>query len=205
MITVEDKIRTFSKYVYDKEIKQREEILKEELAKQEHLRKESETRLHEESEKQEVKQKKKLDLEAQRMIAGAKTESRNLRHKVKRTIHKDLTKSILQAIGAYAETKEYEEWVASKLAEIVENSDEAEILVWLTEKDRLRLEEQFLKKHPEITIHVLDVASVGGILVEFPESGTRMDYTLKSRLEEMENEIGLQLNEVLNEAVIGND
>lgn len=205
MITVEDKIRTFSKYVYDKEIKQKEELLRNELAKQEKTRKESEVRLQEENERQEVKQKKKLDLEALRTVASAKSEARNLKHKVKREIQKDLNRSILQAVADYAASQEYESWMDSKIAEILDQPEAAEIVIWLTKKDQLRLEDQLRKNHPNITIELLDESAAGGILVEFPEKGTRMDFTLKSKLEEMENEIGLQLNEVLDEAVNRND
>ncbi|QSX08330.1 hypothetical protein J0B03_11150 [Alkalibacter rhizosphaerae] len=205
MITVEDKIRTFSKYVYEKEVKQKDEALQKEKVKQEQIREEAKSRILGKNEIQLAKQKKKLDLEAQRIISSAKSEARNINHQIKAGIQKDLKDSMEQAVVAYIQSAEYEVWMKKQLTEVLLDSKGTKAVVALIADDIPRFQSFLKDGFPLVVVETLDAEALGGALVEFPEAGTRMDFTLKSKLEEMENESGLELNEVLDEAVKAND
>ena len=173
--------------------------------KQEQIREEAKSRILGKNEIQLAKQKKKLDLQAQRIISSAKSEARNINHQIKAWIQKDLKDSMEQAVVAYIQSAEYEVWMKKQLTEVLLDSKGTKAIVALNADDIPRFQSFLKDGFPLVVVETLDAEALGGALVEFPEAGTRMDFTLKSKLEEMENESGLELNEVLDEAVKAND
>jgi vacuolar-type H+-ATPase subunit E/Vma4 len=201
MITVEDKIRTFSKYVYDKEVKQKEAALQQADAKFRAQQKEAESRILEKGESTATKQKKKLDMEAQRILSVAKLEARNWIHQIKGGIQKDLIAAMKEAVVQYTQTEEYIHWLKGQLDGILASTRETKAEVWLLSIDQQRLSDYIQANLSHATIIDLEEEALGGARIQLPTLGTRLDLTLESRLLEEENEMGVQLQELLDEAV----
>ena len=205
MITVEDKIRTFSKYVYDKEVKQKDEVLQQEMAKQERLRKEAKERLEDKTFASISKQKKKLDLEAQRMLSAAKQEARDILHETRGKLYGDLLEEMKKTILEYVNTQEYQELLKHDLQKILEQGTQTEMRLFVRLEDQKAVLEFIGHTHPNVQVDELGEEFLGGVLVEFPQQGTRMDHTWATKLSELENELGVSLYEVLDEAVANHD
>lgn len=205
MITIEDKIRTFSKYVYDKEVKQKDGVLQVELSKQERIRREAKERMEEKSSAALSRQKKKLDLEAQRMLATAKQEARNILHETRRSLYEDLLQTMKKNILDHLDTPEYKAALKADLDRLLEQGAHREVRLWLRPEDQKDHMDWIREIHPYVLMETLDEEAMGGVLVEFPQEGMRVDRTWKSRLTEMENELGIHLYEVLDEAVAEHD
>src|SRR5690554_6035496 len=98
MITVEDKIRTFSKYVYDKELKIKEELVSETREKYDRMLEGKKKELVDQYNIKETKQKKKIELEAQKILSQSKMKARDKIFESKNAIMEDLLSSVLDEL-----------------------------------------------------------------------------------------------------------
>ncbi|SHE90370.1 ATP synthase E subunit [Alkalibacter saccharofermentans DSM 14828] len=199
VITVEDKIRTFSKYVYEKELNEAENLIKEAELKSEKNIKESELKAKEKCEIRNVKLKKKHELERQKVVSKAKITARDKVFKLKNRLLEDLEDSIESSLEGFAESEAYEKWLFKMIdiyKEFILNQD---AVIYIKEKDRIEFAEKLMKSYPRIRVAAGDDRCIGGFIIESENNMERIDYTLRSRLEEYQNETGLIFNEMLEE------
>jgi len=197
MITVEDKIRTFSKYVYEKELNEAENIIKEAEEKSRNIIKEAELKAKEKCNIFDKKYRKKQELECQKTIAKAKIAARNMEFELKNKLMDELEKSIEQKLKEFSRSEKYEEWLIDKIKkfnELIENKD---IIIYLRESDKLKFADKIKKILPKSNVLAGDENSIGGFIIENHDKTERIDYTFSGRLEENKQELGILFNEML--------
>ncbi|MBF7096558.1 V-type ATP synthase subunit E [Alkalibacter mobilis] len=194
MITVEDKIRTFSKYVYEKELKIKEDVLSETKARLDRIVEEKQKEILEKCSTLETKQKKKIELEAQKKISQAKLKARDEVFEVKNMMMEDLISLVNGELRSFTESSEYEEWLI-RLLDSNFTGDHDWTKVYLVLKDLENYAGRLNLKYPKVDFLEMDNSNIGGAVLESSKGTEKKDLSLKTRLDESHNEIGLLLQE----------
>ncbi|HCX65644.1 MAG TPA: hypothetical protein DHN33_10600 [Eubacteriaceae bacterium] len=197
MITLEDKIKTFSKYVYEKERRSSE-------MKLDVHRKQNEERIQKEMEKikaqcelQKERQKNTLEMQRNKKLSELKRELRKRCYQEKKQIRKELMDKIAQALYTYTETGDYEEWMKKTLQDIRSEFDEISTMA-LTKKDQQRFGTMVDDLFGQgFAVKELPEESIGGVQAVNGSKTEMIDETLQRKLEQSEEKIGILLQEVL--------
>lgn len=199
MITVEDKIRAFSKYVYEKQVKNSNATIK---------NVEEENKLALENKKTELENKydtvmertlTKTEAESQKMISSAKVEAKKSILNLKEDLLRELNTEILQSFKDYVNGDEY----ASYIDKLLEDSEdfllEYQVKIFLVDKDIKAFKNKINSKYPNAEIITTGNEIIGGFIIESISSKARVDRTILRKVNEWKNEIGIRLYEALEE------
>lgn len=197
MITVEDKIRTFSKYVYEKEVKHSQSLLDEVQDKNQEVLQEKKTEINKKCSLLEDKKKNSIKVDSQKIISVAKMEAKNNVLGTRNKVLDLLINEIKDSLRDFTNSNEYTEYMEELIQQINQFVSSGEPIVMLNQRDIEAYRDIILDINDKIIFKPLSTGDIGGIKVESPSTHERIDLTLKGKLDNMINEIGIKLYESL--------
>lgn len=199
MITVEDKIRAFSKYVYDKQVKNSNNMIKDIEEKNmlalEAKQRELEDKYNSVIEKTLIK----TETESQKIISSAKIEAKNSILNLKGNLLSQLNGEILQSFNDYVNDHEYISYIDKLLEDSEDFLLQSRVKIFLVERDVKKFESKIKVKYPNAEILTIGDENIGGFIVESISTNERVDQTILRKVNEWKNEIGIRLYEALEE------
>lgn len=199
MITVEDKIRAFSKYVYDKQVKNSNNMIKDIEEKNmlalEAKQRELEDKYNSVIEKTLIK----TETESQKIISSAKIEAKNSILNLKGNLLSQLNGEILQSFNDYVNDHEYISYIDKLLEDSEDFLLQSRVKIFLVERDVKKFESKIKVKYPNAEILTIGDENIGGFIIESISTNERVDQTILRKVNEWKNEIGIRLYEALEE------
>lgn len=200
MTTIEDKIKFFSKIVFDKvQEEQQKDIDK--------FNKEKEERIKKEKEKLELKKKeaikeinKKAQLKANELIAREKVESHQEVLKLRQKLLDETLNGLKDKLIEFTNDEGYKEVFLTIVRNTINKLDEGSYTLYLTKKDKTAYEDEvykIIRENHKVKINVeeTDDNIIGGIFMLSDDKKIRIDNTLYSSLIDMKQFIGAKLAE----------
>ena len=197
MVTVEDKIRTFSKYVYEKEVKISNQMIKEIEDKNKELLESKQQEIASKCTLLEEKMTKKTEEESQKILSKAKMNAKNRVLHVKRELMDTFIQEIISTLIDFKEEEGYRLYLKRIMDESSDLLSTGEIRLFLTERDIKQYGNEIELKHNQVEILQMSDENIGGMIIEFVSTSERIDFTIKRKVNEWKSEIGLRLYEAL--------
>ncbi|WP_303860525.1 V-type ATP synthase subunit E [Alkalibaculum bacchi] len=197
MITVEDKIRTFSKYVYDKQVKKSNEVTKDMDEKNKLLLEIKQKELEEKYSTLTEKSMKNAEAESQKIISTAKLEAKNSILNLKRDLLMQFSGEVLQSLDTFVKDKVYISYINKLLEDSKEYLQQTEVKIFFVERDVKKFTSELKSKYPNVEVLTISDENIGGFIIESISTNERIDRTILRKVNEWKNEIGIRLYEAL--------
>lgn len=197
MITVEDKISTFSKYVYDKELELSNQKLEEVEKKNKEVIQSKQKEIEKKCMDLNRKMHKKIELESQKIISNAKLEARNKTLTIKKELLEQFMQEILDSLKNFTETEDYKIYLKKTLENVKDFLRDNTVKIYFTKKDVEKFASEIKSKYPQIEIAEMEEENIGGMILESTINSERIDATLRTKVRDWKSEIGLRLYEAL--------
>ncbi|NTW72203.1 MAG: hypothetical protein HGA49_08190 [Eubacteriaceae bacterium] len=201
MITVEDKIRTFSKYVYEKEVNLANKAVAETEGKYAEILEENKKSLMAKSIAQKNKMDKRIFLDAQKIISKAKMDARSLQLNLKSEIFNKFLEDIKKDLSAFTEREGYGAYLDTLMDNAKDLLNSGNYSLCMTQKDMEKFSEKARKKFPSVEVIPMNDENIGGIMLDLKTGKERIDMTLLRKMDEYKREIGIFLYEALEKQV----
>lgn len=208
MITIEEKLNTFSKLVFEKEQKRADEKLKNIFDMNYKSIEEHKKEIEKKCKEIVDKKIKEGNMKKNEMVSKASLDARNKTLVKKRLMLKTLIDEVEDKAKIFVESSEYKSFLLNKLSEILSDVNKDDVLsIYLAEKDIDRFKKDVLQliEYSVLDIHKIDIIPmdkdiVGGILMVNHKRGIQIDNTIKTMIEDNKDLIGRLLYECLEEA-----
>lgn len=199
MITIEEKLKLFTKIVYDKVEKENQKIVDDfnkefgnviEQKKQEFSREANDKLM----ESQKNIEKKKLHI-----ISKARIEEKRIIMEKRMEIFKEVMQDLINYSKTFTETKDYKELFFRDFKNALQEMNKCSNLdIYLTQKDNLRFKDEILNilEDKAATFHT-DDEIVGGFVMLDGKGNVKLDMSLLSRVQNSKEYIGQKLFEIL--------
>lgn len=201
MVTVEDKIRTFSKYVYEKEVKKSNQIIKEVEDKNKELLESKKQDISTKYALLEEKVNKRIEGECQKILSEAKMDAKSKSLQIKRELLDTFIQEIISSLVSFRDDKEYTHYFNKIVDESSEFLSQGKVRLFLIERDIKQFGSEIKLKHKEVEILQMSDENIGGLIIQFVSTNERMDFSIRRKVNEWKNEIGLRLYEALEKQV----
>ncbi|WP_425446868.1 V-type ATP synthase subunit E [Dethiothermospora halolimnae] len=204
MITIEKKLNTFSKLVFEKEQKKAQEKLEE-------IEKENQKII--ESHKEEIQAKvkniidkkvKSAEIKKRQMISKANVNAKkNILEKKKELLDK-IVDDVTEKARIYTDKEDYKDYLLENILDSLSGLDDKDIYVYLTEKDKNKygytIEKKLMDKGYNVKAKITDEDIIGGGVIINSNKSVRIDDTMKSKIEDNKKKIGNILYNALEKA-----
>lgn len=202
MATVEEKLQTFTKLVYDniKEEKQKEIDAFEIQGKEKVEAEKKQLEIREKEILDEVR--KREELKAGEAVAKEKLDRQKKILKLKDNCVKETIAALDEKLYAFVDSGEYGTYLIKVANEIKSKLSDADYVVYMTKKDIEKhgsnIKEVFSSfKGGKVEIHEANDEIIGGIVIEDTTGRFRVDNSLATILEDNREYIGLKVMERL--------
>lgn len=198
MISVEDKIKTFSKYVYKKELSNSYQLINNVERKNNEIINKKQKEIEENSLKLKNKMNKKINNDSQKIISKARLQAKEKVLHLKKELLKDFTQEITNSLISFTETNDYNEYFYKLLNDSNQyfSLDES-IKIYLVNKDIDRFQNEIQYRYKNAEILEMNKDYIGGFIIEFSTVKKRIDFSIKRKIADWNNEIGIALYEAL--------
>lgn len=202
MTTIEDKIKLFSKIIYD-EIQQQYSREFENFEKEKVKRLEVENRSINEKKAAVIRETvKRANLSASEIVSREKLNSQQQILALKESLIRELFEILINKMNNFVESQEYDTVLFKQVEEIFNTLDSGEYVLYLTERDVQKYGEKLLQmawglKKFSIWLQTADKGIIGGVILEEKNKRFRIDNTLFTKLQQQKHFIGLKLTECL--------
>lgn len=198
MITVEDKIKTFSNYVYEKEIKKSYKLIHE----IENMNNEILDNKQKDVDTKCLELKKRMDEkiknDTQKIISNVNLQTKEKLLNLKRDLLNDFKQEINISLLNFTQSDAYYDYFCNLLDSSKEYfSLSKKMKIYLVSKDITIFQDEILKRYNNVEIFEMDNDNIGGFIIESPTTNERMDFSIKRKVKDWNNEIGLVLYEAL--------
>lgn len=197
MITVEDKIRTFSKYVYEKEVKISNYMIKEKEDQNKELLESKQQDIASRCTLLEDKVNKKIEGECQKILSKAKMDAKSKSLHVKRELMDTFIQEIVSTLVGFREGEGYIPYFKKIVDESSDLLSTGEVKLYLIQRDIEQFGSEIQLKFPKVEILEMPDENIGGMIIELVATSERMDFTIRRKVNEWKSEIGLRLYEAL--------
>ncbi|MTI66100.1 MAG: hypothetical protein FH753_05795 [Firmicutes bacterium] len=194
MITVEEKLNTFSKLVYERVKKESETSLNSIHEKNNKILKEHREKIKKKAEKIIEKKIRDGEIKKREMISNANTSIKKQILNKKKEMLKDILQGVKNLAFEFTEKKEYENYFKKTFKEVVKDFKKGEkIDLYLTNKDLVKFD-KFLNTYNEIKIDLksADESIIGGVIAIKGDS-FKIDASLKTLVEDNKDILGRYL------------
>lgn len=197
-LTLEDKLKMFSDNIYTQLKLQKEAEInkfKSELEKKIIIEQE---RLQLSYEQAVVKIDRKASKIAAEIIAKGKIEKQQEILALKKEILEDLSLNVEIALIAFVNSPKYKAYLLKNINDSVEQIDD-NFKIYFTKKDIDRYERDIkeILGNRNIEIKILDSKVIGGYILEDVKGKIRRDNTIKTKLSDLQEYLGLRLTELI--------
>lgn len=199
MTTIEDKIRLFSKIIYDK-IKEEKQVEFDSF-EEERAVKLAELKVELEAKQSEEIQEaiKRAKIKAVEKISREKIKFQQKELALREDMMRQVMEELKDYINCYTETDEYYQVLLKGIRRTLEELNENQYTLYLTKKDISKVEksiDEYCKAlNINITVKETESTALGGFMLEDNGRKFRIDYSLRSKLNEQKNYIGLRISE----------
>lgn len=200
MTTIEDKIKLFSKIVYDK-IKQEKEKDFEafENEKAETIRKETEA-LEQRNAAILEETSRRAKLKANEIISAEKMESKQEVLELKQKLINNTMDELRKRMEKFAEGEEYRSFLVNELENTLKSLDAGNYILCFTERDIKRYKNEIeseVMKYSDMNIEIAEhnSAMIGGLLLKSTSGKFRIDSSLAAQIEESRERVGVKITE----------
>ncbi|MTI70669.1 MAG: hypothetical protein FH751_10515 [Firmicutes bacterium] len=194
MITVEEKLNTFSKLVYERVKKESETSLNSMHEKNNKLLKEHREKMKKRADKIIEKKIKDGEIKKREMISNANASIKKQILNKKKEMLKDILQGVKNLAFEFTEKKEYENYFKKTFKEVVKDFKEGEkIDLYLTNKD-LEKFDKFINTYNKTNINFksADDSIIGGVIAIKGDS-FKIDASLKTLVEDNKDILGRYL------------
>lgn len=198
MVTIEDKIRLFSKIVYDKIDEELNEEMKKIEAEREEIIKKEETKIQEEKERALKEINRKSQLKAREIISKAKFDMKREILELREKIIDDTLKDIIDELNKYADTDEYKIYLYREIENNIGYINRKDFILYLNKKDFQKYKDDLVQKF-KIDVKCIDRDIIGGFIFNHKNNKLRIDCSLYSKVEKSRESIGIKITKLLNE------
>lgn len=200
MATIEDKIKLFSKIVYEK-------AQEEEQSKLEEFEKEKEKTLEKEKIKLEEKKssameetRKKAALKVNEIIAAVKVQSQNEVLEAKRNMIDEIMKELNDKLENFTLSEDYHDFLIKQAMSSTSDLEEGSFILELTHRDFEKYGDEIKEKvsvsdNKNFEIEESDEEMIGGLILESTSHKFRINNSLAARLMEYKEKVGIEIIE----------
>lgn len=202
MTTIEDKIKLFSKIVYDK-IQKEEQGEIEKFANEKDIKiKEEGIKIQNEEEKVIKEIEKKAELRANEIIAKEKLIKQQALINLKENIIQKIMLEVKEKLIEYVKTEQYSSYLTEEILKVISNLQPGEYNLFLTENDINKYRNSIdgiISNHInfKISLKISSSDFIGGFLIEDSIGKVRIDNSLLEKLEESKESVGVKVMETV--------
>ena len=199
MVTVEEKLKLFSKIVFDKVEKKNKTELSEYVNKHENLINEKTGEFEKQANAMLEKGINEIDREKVLIISKAKMNEKKLILKTKNNLLNELLISLEEQLKSFVDTDKYEELF---IAEINKTSsvlkDSSEIIIELTGRDIDKFKDEIKKAFKNSTVNLKENDDlIGGFYAIDVKNDVKVDFSLMNKIDMSREYAGEQLFNLL--------
>jgi vacuolar-type H+-ATPase subunit E/Vma4 len=202
MISVEEKVSVFTRYVLNRERNYGKDIVNVAKDERNEMIEENDRLIEEKISSINERTDKKIFQEENRIIAKAKTDAKRTYLKAKNELLDDFLEAIMEKSENILDNEEYLKYLERCFKQIEYNFvNVKEINIFCTKEDAAHCNEFGEKYLSNYNWKVLtsEQGMVGGILVKDSNNRFSLDLSIRNQLKKSMNEIGLILNEIVEE------
>lgn len=202
MTTIEDKLKLFKNVVFEKVQKEKQKDVEQfESIKSERVNSlNSELELNEKATLADIS--KKANLKAQETIAREKLNRQHEILSLKETMLSEVMDGLSSKLREYTKTEEYAKSLKNSFESIVDGLQKGEYIAYLTEKDLDKFESSLKEignkfANGKIEFKTVSYDIIGGIIIEDTTGRMRIDNSLRSKLNDSKELVGIKVTEGL--------
>lgn len=198
MVTIDDKLKLFSKIVFDKI----DEEIKGDLKA---FEKEKEEVLKKEKEKIDKDKKKTIniierrsEIKAKEIVSKAQIQSQREILNLKEKMINDLLEELKSKLKEYSQTEEYKSYLYKEIDSAVKKYNEKEFIIYLTKNDYDRYKDELMNRlNDSVQIKESKDDIIGGFILQDKDMKFRVDNTLLSNIHHEREKVGIMVTEAL--------
>ena len=198
MTTIDDKVKLFIKIIYEK-IDEENSKFAEDFQKQKEFKLAELNRyIKEEKAKVIADTLKKAEIKASEIVTSEKIKGQQQILKLKQEMVLDLVQQVKFRFKNFIEVEEqqYKRYLLEILEGCVENLVNGEYLIFLTEDDMKKYEQDiesiFSNKHIDVSIQASKNDLIGGFIIQQKNGKYRIDYSFLRKIDDNKDLIGLK-------------
>lgn len=203
MTTIEDKLKLFTKIVFnqiDEQFEKQEEKIQSEI--NEMLSKENE-KIENYKEKTIRDIEKKATLKQREKISKVKMDTQRRLLNIKEEIIREAMEEVKEAIKEYSSTEEYGSYLLSEIKNLKRDEIPESFILYLSEEDiekyKEDIEEELQNISQSFNIKPSKVPIIGGFILEDEDKKFRIDNSLIYKIYKLKEVVGTKVMEELNE------
>lgn len=202
MTTIEDKLKLFKDVVFEKVQKEKQKDVEQfEALKADRIN----SLVEELNLKEKVmisETSKKANSKAQEIIAKEKLSRQHAILNLKEQMLEEIIEALAEKLADYTDTEDYAKVLINSFEEDVKNLQEGDYCVFLTKKDSQKHLDSLKKigcefKNGKIEFKVSISDIIGGTIIEDATGRMRIDNSLKAKLNDSKEHVGLKVTEGL--------
>lgn len=200
LTTIDDKIKLFTKFTYDKIQAEKGIELEKIQNMKEKVIKEEEQKIKKIEDLEMKEALKKAELKANEILAKAKSENHQKLLNLKEDLIGKVYKDVMNKLMKFTDKEEYKDLLIKIIKSTLEQCEKGEYKMYLTIKDYDKYYkdvEALIKefKNIKVTIEKARQDIIGGVIIEDSKNKMRIDNSLGVRLKDSIWDIGLKVTE----------
>lgn len=199
MITVEEKLKLFTKLVYDKIEKENQTEIDKYNSEYGNIIDEKKKEFEKQAEKMDSEKMKEIDKKKNQIISRAKVEEQKLLLQKKKEIFDEAVEEIKNYSKEFTNSEDYKELFLKSLKESMEDLKESKnISFYVIENDRDKFKKTIAEMYPDTNFKIdVDDNLIGGFTVQDEDNNIKIDMSLMSKIESSKEVIGEKLYSML--------
>ncbi len=199
MITIEEKLKLFTKIVYDKVDKENQRIVENFNNDYGNIIEEKKKEFTKEVNEISLQSKKNIEKEKLHVISKARIEEKRIIMERKVEIYEETMQALIEYAKSFTETEEYKDNFFRDFKDaFLDMSEFSNVDIYLTQRDLLKFRNEIVSilKDKNIEFHN-DDEIVGGFIILDTKRNIKLDMSLLSRIQNSKDYIGQKLFEIL--------
>ncbi|WMM24603.1 V-type ATP synthase subunit E [Tissierella sp. MB52-C2] len=201
MITIDDKLDIFYKLVYKDEEEKCKRFLEEQEERNKKILEAKTSSLMEAKENLLERKRNLAEIQKNEMISKAIEKNRERILSKREELLEDLMQTLEEKAKEFTKTKDYENYVLSKIQDLINEVEEHSIIIGLTEIDLERFKNSIIKigeeSNKEISFSAITKDLIGGFILSDKNKTYNLDNSFKTIIFSNRYEIGKKLHGLL--------
>lgn len=199
MITIEEKLKLFTKIVYDKVDKENQKIVENFNNEYGNIIEEKKKEFTKEVNEISQQSKKNIEKEKLHIISKARIEEKRIIMEKKVEIYEETIQALIEYAKNFTETEEYRDSFFKDFKNAFLDMNECSNMdIYLTQRDLLKYKDEILSILKDKNVEFYnDDEIVGGFIILDTKRNIKLDMSLLSRIQNSKDHIGQKLFEIL--------
>jgi vacuolar-type H+-ATPase subunit E/Vma4 len=199
MITIEEKLKLFTKIVYDKVDKENQKVVENFNNEFGNILEQKKQEFIKEANTMSLQSQKNIEKEKLHIISKARTEEKRIIMEKRKEIYEETIKDLINYAEGYTETEEYKEsFLRDFRSAILETNECSSLDIYLTQKDLLRYKSEILSILEGKSVDFnCDDEITGGFIILDNKRNIKLDMSFLSRIQNSKDYIGHKLFEIV--------